>query len=72
MDIQKSLPSLFAQKFPLLQVHIVFDGEKLPQEIAKIIQSENISYVFSCIGMKSQEYRLLEIFSFLPKEFPVV
>ena len=72
MHIQENLSTLFLEKFPFLHVHIVFDGEKTPEEIAKIIQSENISYVFSCIWMKTQESRLIEIFWFLPDKFPVV
>ena len=69
---QENLPSLFAEKFPTLSVHIVFDGEKRPEDIAQLIQEENISYVFSCIGMQKQEERLVEIFAFLPDTQKVV
>lgn len=69
---QENLPSLFAEKFPNLSVHIVFDGEGCPEDIAQVIQQENISYVFSCIGMQKQEERLLEIFDFLPETQKVV
>jgi predicted DNA-binding protein with PD1-like motif len=51
---------------------VVFDGEKTPEELAKLIEKENISYVFSCIGMKSQEARLIEIFDTLPEATKVV
>ncbi len=69
---QENLPSLFARKFPSLSVHIVFDGEKTSEDIAQLIQEENISYVFSCIGMQKQEERLVEIFAFLPETQKVV
>jgi hypothetical protein len=72
MQIQAVLPELFTSKFPDLQVKVLFDGEKSPEEIADIIQRENISYVFSCIGMKTQEKRLLEIFKYIPDDFPIV
>ena len=51
---------------------VVFDGEKSPSELAGLIQAESISYVFSCIGMKTQEQRLIEIFSYLPESQSVV
>ncbi len=71
-EIQAMLPELFATRFPELQVQIIFDTENSVEEIAQIIQKENISYVFSCIGMKTQEQRLLEIFAHIPEDFPVV
>ncbi len=72
MQIQSKLSELFQEKFPELSIHILFDGEKTPQAIAEIIQQENISYVFSCIGMKTQEKRLIEIFDVLPEDQKVV
>jgi N-acetylglucosaminyldiphosphoundecaprenol N-acetyl-beta-D-mannosaminyltransferase len=72
MIIQEKLSELFAVRFPDLQIDITFDGEKAPEELAKLIEQENISYVFSCIGMKTQEERLIEIFSHLPETTKVV
>jgi N-acetylglucosaminyldiphosphoundecaprenol N-acetyl-beta-D-mannosaminyltransferase len=72
MEVQRRLPELFAQRFPDLDIDIVLDGEKSPEELAELIQSQNISYVFSCIGMKTQEERLIEIFSHLPDAQQVV
>ncbi len=66
MNIQNSLQTLLKNQFPNLSVHLLFYGEKSPQEIAELIQKEGISYVFSCIGMKTQEQHLVEIFSHLP------
>ncbi len=71
-EIQSELPELFASRFPDLQINIHFDGETPPEAIASIIQEENISYVFSCIGMKTQEQRLIEVFAHLPDNTPVV
>ena len=70
--IQENIIPLFHEKLPWLDVVVVFDGEKTPSELALLIQKESISYVFSCIGMKTQEQRLIEIFSRLPEDFPVV
>lgn len=72
MEVQEKLSELFAMRFPNLQIDIAFDGEKTPEELAKLIEKENIAYVFSCIGMKEQEQRLLEIWSYLPETMRVV
>ncbi len=71
-EIQWDLKNLLSQKFPKLQFTLIFDRELSPQEIAKLIEQENISYVFSCLGMKKQEERLLQIWDFLPDIMPVV
>jgi UDP-N-acetyl-D-mannosaminuronic acid transferase (WecB/TagA/CpsF family) len=71
-EIQKKLPELFRQKFPELHVKIVFDGESSPEEIVSLIEKNNIEYVFSCIGMKTQEKRLVEIFAHLPGDTQAV
>ena len=72
MRIQSDLPQLLKTRFPDLNITLIFDGEKTPEEIAELITGSNISYVFSCIGMKTQEKRLIEIFSYLPLEQRVV
>ncbi|MBC7498166.1 WecB/TagA/CpsF family glycosyltransferase [Candidatus Gracilibacteria bacterium] len=72
MRIQSDLPNLFKMRFPSLDVTLVFDGEKTPEQIAELIIANNISYLFSCIGMKIQEKRLIEIFAHLPKAQRVV
>jgi N-acetylglucosaminyldiphosphoundecaprenol N-acetyl-beta-D-mannosaminyltransferase len=72
MQIQSDLPRLLQERFPSLAVTLLFDGEKDPAEIAEIIKIQDISYVFSCIGMKKQEQRLVEIWSHLPEEQRVV
>lgn len=69
---QENIIPLFHEKLPWLDVEVVFDDEVSPEDIAKKIQEENISYVFSCIGMKTQEQRLLEIFWHLLEDTPVV
>lgn len=66
MWVQWSFPELFQKYFPHLQINILFDGEQSPEVIAEMIKNEGITYVFSCIGMKTQEQRLIEIFSYLP------
>jgi len=70
--IQEKIVPLFHEKLPWLDVEVVFDGEKTPNELARLIQKESISYIFSCIGMKTQEQRLIEIFSFLPASQKVI
>lgn len=71
-EIQENLPQLLAQKFPNLRISLVFDGDKTHEELAELIQKENISYVFSCLGMKKQEERLVQIWEHLPESTPVV
>ena len=71
-EIQKNLWEILAQKYPNNEFFVLFDGEQNPEQIAEIIQQENIDFVFSCIGMKIQEQRLCEIFEDLPQNFPVV
>ncbi len=70
--IQENIIPLFHEKLPWLDVVVVFEGEKTPSELAELIQSESISYIFSCIGMKTQEQRLIEIFASIPEDSPVV
>lgn len=70
--IQATLGDRLKSTFPWLDIHLFFDGEKSPEELAKYIEENNIVYVFSCLGMKKQELRLLEIFLFLPETQKVV
>lgn len=65
MEIQSNFLELLREKFPELHVTLVFDGESTSSDLAKIIEAESIFAVFSCIGMKAQEARLIEIFSHL-------
>jgi N-acetylglucosaminyldiphosphoundecaprenol N-acetyl-beta-D-mannosaminyltransferase len=44
----------------------------MPEKIAQQIIDEDIRYVFSCIGMKAQEQRLIEIFAHIPDSQKVV
>lgn len=71
-EIQSNLKNLLSQKFPNLRISLLFDGDKTPQEIAEFIQNEKISYVFSCLGMKKQEERLLQIWEHLDESTSVV
>ena len=70
--IQQNLKSILSEKYPHHQFFIAFDTEKSPDEIAEIIQTENIHFVFSCLGMKVQEKMLIKIFEKIPDNFPVV
>ena len=71
-QIQERLPELFREQFPSLTIEILFDGEEYPETIAQMIEHQHISYVFSCIGMKSQEQILVDIWSYLPDSQRVV
>jgi hypothetical protein len=71
-EIQSQLSGLFTEKFPNLGVTVFFDGEESPAEIAEFVIAQDIRYVFSCIGMKEQEKRLIEIFAHLPDSQRVV
>lgn len=70
--IQKSVKWLLEKKYPHVVIHTIFDGEMSPDAIAHYIELNHIRFVFSCLGMKIQEVRLVEIFSYLPERFPVV
>lgn len=69
---QSLYSDLLKKQFPNARSFVLFDWEKTPEEIANYIQENSIRYVFSCIGMKKQEERILQIFEFLPKNYPVV
>ena len=71
-EIQSEFLNLLEKKYPELKITLLFDGEKTPMEIAQMIEANNISYVFSCLGMKKQEERLIQIWDFLSEITPVV
>ncbi len=70
--VQSRLRELFRERYPDLDITVVFDGGQTPEELAELIQEQGISYVFSCIGMRKQEQRLIEIWAHLSQDFPVV
>jgi UDP-N-acetyl-D-mannosaminuronic acid transferase (WecB/TagA/CpsF family) len=70
--VQSRLRELFRERYPDLDITVVFDGGQSPEQLAELIQEQDISYVFSCIGMRKQEQRLIEIWTRLPQDFPVV
>jgi len=72
MEIQSHFQELFHETFPELDVCVVFDGQYSPAEIAESIKTESIFAVFSCIGMKTQEKRLSEIWKYLEDTTPVL
>jgi N-acetylglucosaminyldiphosphoundecaprenol N-acetyl-beta-D-mannosaminyltransferase len=71
-EIQKDLKHIIENKYPSITAYVIFSWEKPPEEIAELIKIENIQYVFSCIGMKSQEKLLVEIFEYLDESQKVV
>ncbi len=71
-EVQKNLKNIIESKYPSIIAYIIFSWERTPEEIAELIQVENIEYVFSCIGMKSQEKLLVEIFEYLEASQKVV
>ncbi len=71
-QVQKNLKNILEEKYPNVTVHVIFDGEMWPDAIAHYIELHKIEFVFSCLGMKTQESRLLDIFSYLPDDFPIV
>lgn len=71
-EIQKDLKNILEEKYPWIEVFVVFDGEVTIADMAKLIEDQSIVFVFSCIGMKNQEKRLIEIFSHLDENQKVV
>ena len=70
--VQKDLKNIIENKYPKITAYVIFSWENNPEEIAELIKNENIEYVFSCIGMKSQEKLLIEIFDHLDDSQKVV
>ena len=71
-EVQKHLKQILEEKYPWTEIHVIFDGEMAPDGMAHYIELHQIDFVFSCIGMKNQEKRLVEIFSYLSDKIPVV
>ncbi|MBC7503573.1 WecB/TagA/CpsF family glycosyltransferase [Candidatus Gracilibacteria bacterium] len=71
-NLQQHLGSLLEEKYPGLTVQVVYAGDISSDGIAHLIELQDISYVFSCLGMKKQEKKLIEIFSYLPLDTRVV
>ncbi len=72
LAIQKNLKVLLETKYPGITVQIVFLWDMAADGIAHLIELQNITYVFSCLGMKTQEQILAEIWSYLPAKQEVV
>lgn len=71
-EVQKDLKNIIESKYPWTEIFVVFAWEKNPEEIATLIKTENIDYVFSCVGMKAQEQLLIEIWAHIPESQKVV
>ena len=70
--IQKDMKSLLEANYPWVDISVFFDWEDAPDALARYIQDHDIAYVFSCLGMKTQELRLIEIFEHLSESSKVV
>ncbi len=71
-SLQQHLGSSLEQKYPWLTVRVVYVWDIANDGIAHLIELQDISYVFSCLGMRKQEKELIEIFSYLPWDQRVV
>lgn len=71
-DIQSRFVDIFREQFPHVQVTVLFDGEMSLDAIAHMVEIQDISYIFSCIGMKEQEKILVELFAYIPERQKVV
>ena len=72
MELQKHMKSLLEEKYPRILVHVIFEGDMSPDGIAHYIELQKITYVFSTLGMKSQEQILVDIFSYISSHTEVV
>jgi len=70
--LQSNLKKTLEAKYEGHTLFVAFAGEQSIEEMASLIKKENITHIFSCIGMKNQEKLLVEIFDFLPEEQKVV
>lgn len=71
-EVQKNLKRIIEDKYPGVELFVVFAWEKTPEEISKLVQEESIQYIFSCVGMKTQEQLLIDIFEHLDSSEKVV
>ena len=64
--IQKQAKTFLEEKYPHTMIHSIFEWDMTPDAIAHYIELQDIRYVFSTLGMKSQEQILVDIWSYLP------
>ncbi len=72
IELQKDMKSLLEEKYRWVTIHIIFEGDMSPDGIAHYIELQQIRYVFSTLGMKSQEQILVEVFSYISSHTKVV
>jgi len=70
--VQQNLKWLLEEKYPGIIVQVIFSWDMASDGIAHLIELQHISYVFSCLGMKTQEQALIDIWIYLPASQPVV
>lgn len=70
--VQQNLKWLLEEKYPGITVQVMFAWDMASDGIAHLIELQHISYVFSCLGMKTQEQALIDIWYYLPAWQPVV
>ena len=71
-EVQKNLKSIIESKYPNTEIYVIFAWEMGSDGIAHFVELHGIEYIFSCVGMKSQEQLLIDIFSYLPDTQKVV
>ncbi len=64
--VQQNLKWLLEEKYPGITVQVIFAWDMASDGIAHLIELQHISYVFSCLGMKTQEKTLIDIWHYLP------
>ncbi len=69
--VQQNLKWLLEQKYPGITVQVMFAWDMKSDGIAHLIELQHISYVFSCLGMKTQEQSLIDIWHYLSASQPV-
>jgi N-acetylglucosaminyldiphosphoundecaprenol N-acetyl-beta-D-mannosaminyltransferase len=70
--VQQNLKWLLEEKYPGITVQVIFSWDMANDGIAHLIELQHISYVFSCLGMKTQEQALIDIWHYLPMNQQVV
>lgn len=70
--VQENLKQLLEEKYPGITVQVIFTWDMASDGIAHLIELQHISYVFSCLGMKTQEQALIDIWHYLPTSQSVV
>lgn len=71
-SLQKNLKWILEEKYPGITVQVIFQWDMASDGMAHFIELQHISYIFSCLGMKTQEEILIDIWKYISDSQEVV